>query len=136
MNDNMIYMGVNAPKEHQRVIRKLTAELGTLYKDQKISYEPFPETMIDESSTSAVPDILLFDNNTNLNVMIVEITTTTAMKSDFEKVGKLCDRYEVQEGFAYDYQSKKWRKYKLGIGEVANDPSYCDVIGMDLNGFL
>ena len=44
MQDNVIYMGVNALKEHQRVIGKLMSALGSLYYwDQKISYEPFPE---------------------------------------------------------------------------------------------
>lgn len=47
--DQLTDMGIIAPKEHQRVISKLTTGLGTFYYQQrKIALEPLPETMLDE----------------------------------------------------------------------------------------
>ena len=47
-----VIMGVNAPKEHQRVIGKLMTALGQLFYNEKaIPFEPFSETMIDEGKT-------------------------------------------------------------------------------------
>lgn len=129
-------MGVNAPKEHQRVIRKLAMKLGNLFEDGSIPYEPFPETMIDEGKTSQAPDLILFDNENYQNKVIIEITTPLALKNDFEKVAVIAEKYEVAEGFAYDYIKKQWRKYKYGAGEITENPSYCESIGYDLNTFL
>jgi len=129
-------MGVNAPKEHQRVIRQLTTGLAVLFTEGRIPYEPFPEVMVDESQTSPTPDVLLFDNQSHQNVVIVEVSGKAAAKKDFSKVMEICDQYEIAEGFVYDYISKKWRKYKYGVGEIINVPSFCESIGYDLNTFL
>jgi Uma2 family endonuclease len=129
-------MGVNAPKEHQRVIAKLTSKLYFLYETGKIAFEPLPETMIDESETSATPDLLLFDNETQMNKIIIEITIPVSEKKDFEKIEDLCEKYLVEEGFTYNYKTKKWRKYKLGAGELKENPSFCDAITYNLNDFL
>ena len=137
MQDNIIYMGVNAPKEHQRVIGKLMTALGSLYyRDKKIPYEPFPETMIDESQTSPTPDILLFDHETKQNVVIIEVSGTSGAKKDFQKVKELADDYGVKEAFVYDYGFQTWRKYQPDQGEVTNRPSFCEAIGMDLADML
>ncbi len=137
MIDNTIYMGVNAPRPHQRVIGKLMTALGNLfYLEGKIPYEPFPEMMVDEGKTSPTPDISLYDNQQAQNVVILEISTSVGMKSDFEKIVQLMHTYDVQEGFVYDYVKKKWRKYKLGIGEITDQPSFCESIGYDLNTFV
>jgi len=129
-------MRTNAPKEHQRVIRKLTTGLDFLYISGSISYEPFPETMIDESKTSATPDVLLFDSVSEKNVMFVEVTIPASGNDDFEKVAEIVKRYQIQEGFTYNYKTYKWRKYKLNIGEITKNQSFCDSIGYDLNDFL
>ncbi len=129
-------MGVNAPKEHQRVIRKLAMKLGNLFEDGSIPYEPFPEVMVDESQTSPTPDVLLFDNQLQQNVVIVEVSGKAGAKKDFSKVIEICDEYEIAEGFVYDYISEKWRKYKYGVGEITDAPSFCESIGYDLNTFL
>ncbi len=129
-------MGVNAPREHQRVITRLSGELYYLYKTGMIPFEPFSETMIDDGKTSPTPDIILLDNETDKNVVIVEITTTIGEKNDFEKVKDLVERYDVKEGFTYNYKKGTWRKYRRGTGEVKDDASYCDVIGYDLNALL
>ena len=130
-------MEMNAPKEHQRVIGKLMTALGALYYcDKKIPYEPFPETMIDESQTSPTPDILLFDHDTKQNVVIIEVAGPTGAKKDFQKVQELADDYEVQEAFVYDYGFQTWRKYQPGQGEITDQPSFCEAIGLDLAKLL
>ena len=129
-------MGVNAPKAHQRIIAILTYKLYDLYFKGFIKYEPLPETMVDESKTSATPDILLFDNITETNVMMIEVTIPVSENDDFKKVKEICNRYDIKEGFTYNYRVQKWRKYKLGEGEMIDNPSFCDVIGYDLNDFI
>ena len=130
------FMGVNAPKEHQRMIRKITTGLDILYVAGQIKFEPFPETMISEGSSSPTPDVLLYDNITRSNVVLIEITTGDSLKKDFKKISNLIEEYEIEEGFVYEYQRKIWRKYKLGIGEITENPSFCDAIGYDLNDFV
>lgn len=137
MLDNTIYVGVNAPKPHQRVIGKLMTALGQLfYREGKIPYEPFTETMIDEGKTSPTPDILLFDNRLSQNKVIIEVSTTAGARKDFEKLVELIHDYDVPEGFVYNYIDKTWRKYVLQQGEVIDHPSFCTIIGYDLNEFL
>ena len=129
------YMGVNAPKEHQRVIRKLTQELGVLYDNGTIKYEPFPEVMIDASTTSPTPDLLLYDNVLNRNVIIIEVAAD-GWKKDFRKVIELAKDYEIEEAFVYNYIKKQWLKYTLQNGEITENTSFCNTIGYDLNDFV
>jgi len=137
MLDNTIFMGVNAPKAHQRIIGKLMTALGQLfYREGTLPYEPFTETMIDEGKTSPTPDILLFDNATGLNKVIIEVSASAGARKDFEKLVELMHDYEVPEGFVYNYSTGVWRKYRLDIGEVIQNPSFCDTIDLDLNTFL
>ncbi|MDX2304774.1 MAG: Uma2 family endonuclease [Microscillaceae bacterium] len=133
---DVVKMGVNAPKEHQRIIRKLTTGLDIMYTQQQILYEPLPETMVDESQTSATPDVLLFDNQTQKNIIIIEVTIPASEKKDFQKLQEIVDDYEIPEGFLYNYKTQQWRKYKFGQGEVIDKPSFCDSIQVDLNSFL
>ena len=137
MTENTIYMGVNAPKIHQRIIGQLMMRLGILYYLEKtIPYEPLPETMIDESQTSPTPDILLFDNENKLNRVIIEISGNTGARRDFEKIKNLMIDYNVSEGFVYNYDTKQWRKYLLDKGEDLSRPSFCEAIGYDLNALI
>ncbi len=137
MIDNTIYMVVNAPKEHQRIIGKLMTRLGWLYYEQhKIPFEPFSETMIDEGKTSPTPDLLLFDHSNKKNVIIIEISTSAGMKKDGEKVKELLRDYEIQEGFVYNYDIKKWRKFKPESGEITDQPSWCEALDLDLDALL
>ena len=137
MFDNTIYMGVNAPKAHQRVIGKLMMRLGNLFYDEKrIPFEPFPETMIDEDQTSPTPDVLLFDNESNQNKIIIEVSGNTGFRRDFEKVKELVQTYGVPEGFVYNYQAKTWHKYVLGKGVDTTSPSYSDLLKFDLMELL
>jgi len=137
MTENTIYMGVNAPKIHQRIIGQLMMRLGILYYiDKKIPYEPLPETMIDESQTSPTPDILLFDNQMKMNKLIIEVSGNTGAKRDFEKVKKLVEEYGVPEGFVYNYDSGEWMKYVLATGVDRDQPAFSDVLKIDLNSLL
>ncbi len=129
------FMGVNAPKDHQRVIVKLTARLYGLYENGLISYEPFSEVMIDESKTSPTPDVLLYDNEHFRNIVIIEVAAA-GFRKDFEKTVGLVDEYDVQEGFAYNYLDGRWRKYSREKGEVFDNPSFCDSICYDLDQFV
>ena len=134
MTENTIYIGVNAPKIHQRIIGQLLMRLGILYYiEKKIPYEPLPETMIDESQTSPTPDILLFDNQKKINQVIIEVSGNTGARRDFEKVKQLVQEYGVPEGFVYNYDTGGWRKYILATGEETQAPSYCEAIGLDLD---
>lgn len=137
MTENTIYMGVNAPKIHQRIIGQLMMRLGMLYYlDKKIPYEPLPETMIDESQTSPTPDILLFDNEQKQNRIIIEVSGNTGFRRDFEKVKQLVEEYGVPEGFVYNYDTGQWRKYRLGIGEDEEQPSFSDTMNCDFDQLL
>lgn len=137
MLDHTTLMGVNAPKPHQRVIGQLMTALGHLfYREEKIPYEPFTETMIDEGKTSPTLDILLFDNDLGQNKVIIEVSTSAGTRKDFDKLVELMRDYEVPKGFVFNYNTRTWRKYRLGIGEVQESPSFCETIGYDLNEFL
>ena len=136
MLDEPIIMGVNAPKEHQKIIRKLAMALGLLYDTGQILYEPYPETMVDASKSSPTPDILLFDNESEKNIALIEVTIPASEDNDFEKTAILVEKYKMAEGFIYNYRKNNWRKYKLGEGEITENPSFCDSIGYDLNEFL
>ncbi len=137
MTEYFVHLKVTAPKIHQRIIGQLMMKLGQLfYEEGKIAYEPFPETMIDESQTSPTPDILLFDNQARLNKVIIEVTGNTGMRRDFEKVKQLVREYEVPEGFVYNYDTGKWLKYSFEQGEVTDRPSWSESIQIDLDSLV
>ena len=132
----VIYMGVNAPREHQRIITRLSAHLYWLFTKGEILFEPLVEAMINESESSPTPDVMLLDNVLDELKVIIEITSTTGVKKDFNKIATLMLDYDVEEGFTYDYKKFSWRKYKNGVGEIIDNPSFCDTIGYDLNDFV
>lgn len=131
-------MGINAPKEHQRVIAKLTIGLGNLYYDGKIALEPLPETMLDEDRTSSTPDITLYDNATEKNKVIIEVCKTSGVENDYLKIKKLVEDYAygIEEAFVYNYKNGTWRKYTKGGQTFFENPSYCTLIDIDLNGLV
>jgi Uma2 family endonuclease len=132
-------MVVNAPKEHQRIISKLNTGLGVLYYHQgKISLEPLPETMIDEGQTSPAPDVLLYDNENQQTRVIIEVAHTNGAGNDFKKIIRLMDEndYGVEEGFVYNYSKNIWKKYKKGQGEDTIQPSWSDLLNLDLASLL
>jgi Uma2 family endonuclease len=132
----VVYMGVNAPREHQRIITRLSAHLYWLFTKGEIPFEPLVEAMINESESSPTPDVMLLDNVLDELKVIIEITSTTGVKKDFNKIATLMLDYDIEEGFTYDYKKFSWRKYKNGVGEIIENPSFCDAIGYDLNDFV
>jgi hypothetical protein len=137
--EQLIDMGINAPKEHQRIISKLTTGLGVLYYHEKrIALEPLPETMIDEGQTSPVPDIQLYDNENFKTPVIIEVAHPNGVKNDFKKVERLIEDYEygIQEGFVYNYVTGEWLKYRKSQGAIHEKPSWSEVLGLDLATLL
>lgn len=138
MYETLVPMAINSPRPHQAVITKLIARLYVLFETQQIALQPYPETMIDSSQSSPVPDVILVNVTTELPTVIIEITNKTGFKGDCKKVQRLIDEqnYEIQEGFVYNYQTNEWFRYELGKGKTLNQPSFCTSIGYDLAAFL
>jgi hypothetical protein len=136
MQDNLILMGINAPRQHQAIITKLIYGLTELYVQGNSKLFPYPETMIDESQTSPVPDILLVDTATDLTKVIIEITHTQGVKKDLQKLMTLMQDYEVEEGFVYDYKLKIWHKYLLQENKLEQENSFSTVLQQDLNALI
>ena len=136
MQDNLIIMGFNAPKEHQAIITHLIYGLADLYIKDKTNLFPYPETMIDEGQTSPAPDILLYDHKKEKTIVIVEVTHTSGAKKDCGKVQTLMNDYDVDEGFVYDYKLNKW--YSIGKADLDRKEgnSFCKILNLDLAGLL
>lgn len=131
--------GVYAPFEHQRIIAKLTTGLGMLYHyEHRIALEPLPETMIDESQVSSVPDLILYDNESEQTRIIIEVCHTKTLRNDIKKIIKLLDDndYGILEGFVYDYKAHQWYKYRKATGGITEDSAYSDLLQIDLSSFL
>lgn len=136
MNDNLIIMGVNAPRIHQAIIAKLIYGLTDLYLNAQTQLFPYPKTMIDESQTSPAPDVMLVHTQTDLTKAIIEITHTQGVKKDAQKLQELMQVYDIPEGFIYDYKLGIWYKYDLQKGEQKGNSSWCDAVGVDLAKLL
>ena len=137
MNDNqIIYMGVNAPRIHQAIIGRLIYWLTDLYLKNQTELIAYPEAMIDESETSPVPDVMLVNHDTDLTEVIIEVTHTQGVPKDIEKLKNLMRVYQVNEGFVYDYKQKKWHKFRLGGFDAGESSAFCDAIGKDLSAFV
>lgn len=136
MNDNIIYMGVNAPRIHQAIIGRLIYWLTDLYMKNQTELIAYPETMIDESATSPVPDVMLVNHDTDLTEVIIEITHSQGVPKDAEKLKNLMRVYRVNEGFIYDYKQKRWYKFKLDNLDAEENSSYCDAIERDIAPFV
>lgn len=135
MKDNLIIMGINAPKEHQAIITQLIHGLADLYIKDKTNLFPYPETMIDEGQTSPAPDILLYDHHQDRTVALIEVTHSSGVKKDCAKVLSLLRDYDVQEGFVYDYKKNTWYQLDKLSGETT-ESSFSQVLQLDLNKFL
>jgi hypothetical protein len=135
MQDNLIIMGINAPKEHQAIITQLIHGLADLYLKDKTHLFPYPETMIDEGQTSPAPDILLYDHKQEQTVALIEVTHSAGVKKDSAKVLSLLRDYDVQEGFVYDYKKKTWYQIDKVTGE-ATESSFSKVLNLELDCLL
>ncbi|MBN8823344.1 MULTISPECIES: hypothetical protein [unclassified Spirosoma] len=131
--------GIWAPADHQRIIAKLTTGLGVLYYHQKrISFEPLPETMLDDTKASPVPDLSLVDTTTDETPIIIEVCKTNGQKGDIAKVIQLIDDdlYGIREGFIYNYKTQQWYRYRFGDGGFIAESSFSEILQLDLNTFL
>lgn len=141
--DGAIYFGedqaVYGPIDHQRIISRLNSGLGWLYYQQKaIRYEPLPETMLDPGEASPVPDLLLYDNETEQIPVIIEVCHSQGLKKDLQKIINLIDGdlYGILEGFVYNYKTHQWFRYRKGDGGLPAESSFSDVLQLDLASFL
>ena len=138
-SEQLIDTGINAPKEHQRVISKLTTGLGVLYyQQQQISLEPLPETMLDEGQTSPVPDVLLYDNERFITPIIIEVCHTSGVRNDTKKIMRLINEFDygIEEGFLYDYVTQQWLRYRKEERDMEPDQSFSQILQIDFNDFL
>jgi Uma2 family endonuclease len=126
-------MRINAPRIHQEIIAKLVYGVTLFFKNGETSLFPYPETMIDESKTSPVPDVMLVNRENDLAQAIIEITHTQGFRKDVQKVRDLMQEYNVLEGFVYDYKLKNWHS----ISSKNNASQlFCEALNYDLNNFL
>lgn len=127
--------GTNSPLGHQRVISKLTVGLGVLfYREGSIHLEPLPETPLGEGPGHQVPDILLFDNETQLTRIIIEVAQPRTANRDLKKIIHLIedDDYGILEGFVYNYHSHEWLRYGKGDGGIATNSSVSTLMDVDM----
>ncbi len=127
--------GTNSPLGHQRVISKLTVGLGVLfYREGNIVLEPLPETPLGEGPGHQVPDVLLFDNETQLTRIIIEVAQPRTANRDLKKIIHLIedDDYGILEGFVYNYHTHEWFRYGKGDGGVATNSSVSTLMGVDM----
>ncbi|MFD2572427.1 hypothetical protein ACFSUS_17440 [Spirosoma soli] len=131
--------GTNSPFDHQRVISKLTMELGILYyREKSITVEPLPETPLNEGPGHAVPDLLLYDKIAEETKIIIEICQTNGQRNDLRKAIYLIEEndYGILEGFVYNYKTREWLRYRKGDGGVATASSFSEVMGVDMGLML
>lgn len=136
MQDNIIYMGVNAPRIHQAIIAQLVTGVTNLYVQRRTDLFAYPEAMIDQSQTSPVPDVLLANPDTELTAVLIEVTHTQGVKKDVQKLLELMTTYDVAEGFVYDYKLHIWRRFMLNGPVDGETSSFCQALNADLNSFL
>lgn len=136
MQDNLVFIEIVKSRQHQAIITKLIYGLTELYVQGKSKLFPYPETMIDESQTSPVPDVMLVDTTTDLTKVIIEITHTQGVKKDLQKLISLMKDYELEEGFVYDYKLKVWHKYRLSENKLEKENAFSTVLQRDLNLLL
>lgn len=131
-------MGINAPRAHQRLIAKITAQLLAKFYAGEIPFEPLPETMLDESQSSPVPDIILVDEVQDTVPVIIEIAHGAGVRNDLDKVRKLISttNYGIQEGFVYDYKHLRWFQFDKYRGDVLKQPSFSSALQLDLQELL
>ncbi len=130
-----IEMGHLNTIHHQRAIKKLLINLENLFDKGLFPYEVLPEADIDPgNSESKCPDLQFLDNE-NLTVpVIIEIATTQGWRSDLRKLRQLIEGtdFGIVEGFVYDFVRKEWHKYVKNVGEDLKNPSWSEVLKLDM----
>jgi len=134
-----IEMGRLNTVHHQRAIKRLVFGLEKLYQSGQIFLEPLPETDLDPgNSESKCPDLILQDNENSTVPVIIEVATNRGWKTDFKKMRNLIDstEYGIEEGFVFDFQKLEWHKYSKEGGADFGNPSWSNVLKIDLNSLL
>lgn len=127
--------GPNSPYDHQRIISKLTVELGVLFYHKKsIALLPLPETPLAEGPGYPVPDVILYEEQTEQTRVIIEVANNRSEQTDLRKVIRLIDEddYGIQEGFVFNYKTRQWFRYRKGDGGSATASSYSELMGVDM----
>lgn len=131
-------MGHLATINHQRAIKRLVFGLEKLYLQGEIALEPLPETDIDPGNPeSKCPDLVLQDNVNSTVPIVIEIATNRGWKTDALKLRRLMDEtdFGIVEGFVLNFEKGEWYKYSK-ITNPSNNPSWSDVLSVDLSTFL
>ena len=119
--------GTNSPYNHQRIISRLTVELGVLYyHKQVIALIPLPETPLAEGPGYPVPDVILYDEKAEQTRVVIEVCNNRSINSDLRKVIRLIeeDDFGIQEGFVFNYVTHEWLRYCKGDGGSATTSSF------------
>lgn len=132
MDDNLIIIGINAPRQHQAIISKLVYGLTDYFQKTGSHFFVYPETMINESQTSPVPDVMIVNTASDLTHVIIEITHTQGVKKDLLKLKALMNDYDVPEGFVYDYKRDTWIRCQLEGNKEEKGSAFCQEVGLDL----
>ncbi|MBC8153411.1 MAG: hypothetical protein H7Z72_10910 [Bacteroidetes bacterium] len=131
--------GTNLPLDHQRVISRLTVCLGVLYYfEKKITLEPLPETPLGEGPGHQVPDVMLYDEQSEQTRVIIEVCNSRTFNYDLRKIIRLIeeDDYGILEGFVYNYKTREWLRYRKGDGGAATASSFSEVMQVEMGGFV
>ena len=85
-----------------------------------------------------MPDVLLFDEQTEQTRVIIEVCNNRSANSDLRKVVRLIeeDDYGILEGFVYNYKTRDWLRYRKGDGGVATNSSFSEVMQVEMGGFV
>lgn len=94
--------------------------------------------MLTEEYAAPVPDVILFDHQTEQTLIIIEICKERGFRHDTSKVIKLIDEdnYGIQEGFVYNYKTEQWLRYRKGDGGLLTETAFSEILNLDLNQFL
>lgn len=84
---------------------------------------------------SQVPDIIVYEKQTLKPVMFIEVTKTSEKRTIEKKAEALMKRYDIYEGFIYDYEKSTFNKL-TGFEKYSTAKSYSDIFKLDLSRFV
>jgi hypothetical protein len=80
----------------------------------------------------------MLDEETCTTPVIIEVNDTTGIRNDLLRIRTVLTTtdYGVVEGFVYDFTRNEWHKYHRDKGDIAENPSFCEAINLDLATLL
>ena len=138
-NTHGLGMGVNATEEHQMLIRNVIYYLTGLFFDDRLAYEPFPETSYLREQGGPAPDISLYDRENATHPLIIEFTTRNAYQEDIKKCRLAMQKlYGIKEAVIYEFQKGDWTRLRILKGKIVQEEgeSFSTVIGLDIAKML